>query len=357
MYSTLSPPVRIPFLTVPTFVSLRSHTCHLPAGLGLACYWALPSPVTPPPALPYRIFSPTPSTTRHLPISSHSLISFSHAVRSLKRCSLFCLPLLHQHLFMSSHPRFSLRKVAIERPAEGPALGGWEALLPLFLLSISACHPPAPLSVILLPRKAHQCDWTDCWIGSPLLSPLPGVLIGQSATYHLPVPGDGLYETSVIPGHPEPSFSVLYCSIHLVLLSPTTRDDKRGSSTPRMLSTFPELVLHWSGSMHPHFSSRKGAIITRPLNSWQKRRATALGSVWSAGLDYFRVGLGLRKREGPLHLVPNCHILFPVRVARSTARLLGEEALILSVARRLLSGILRHAASYALTALLPTIPL
>ena len=129
-----------------------------------------------------------------------------------------------------------------------------------------------------------------------LLSLLPVVLVGQSAL----CPGMASMRRASSQVTRCRVFSVLYYSIHLVLLSPPARDDKQKNSTPHILSTLPKLVLHWPSSIHPHFSLRKGAIITRPPSSWQKRRATALGSVWRLGLDNFRVGLGLWKREGPL---------------------------------------------------------
>ena len=63
-------------------------------------YWSPPDPDLPPDAAPTAVQS--------------SRISLVHIVRSLKRCSLLCLPLLHhRHVSVSVHPHLSRRKGAI----------------------------------------------------------------------------------------------------------------------------------------------------------------------------------------------------------------------------------------------------
>ena len=112
--------------------------------------------------------------------SSHSsLISLVHAVRSLKRCFLFCLPFSHhQQVSLSVHLHLSLRKgTIIAWPLKswkyldairfwttrswGLALGlaagvsSLNVLLPAFLLSMSYRHRSVDRSAVLGLRKAR----------------------------------------------------------------------------------------------------------------------------------------------------------------------------------------------------------
>ena len=80
-------------------------------GLALACRTRKPKP--------FLLLSLSPLVSEHPPEACPTAvhkprISLVHAVRSLKRCSLLCLPLSHhQQMSLSVHPHLSLRNAAI----------------------------------------------------------------------------------------------------------------------------------------------------------------------------------------------------------------------------------------------------
>ena len=155
------------------------------------------------------------------PIAVHnSLISFVHAVHSLKRCSLLCLPLLHhQHKSVLTYPHLSFKKGAINvcplrswknllaTPLGarrswgltfglGVAVGSLNALLPSFLSSISLRHCWLARSVVLLFKKAKLSRRTAL-LGGGEGRRLLRSLICLFVSFHFPVrwglpEGDGV---------------------------------------------------------------------------------------------------------------------------------------------------------------------